>query len=62
MTYANLDEAFGSPFNRCEEPPKKKEKINCNKDKNTFSVNKRDRETDTRNINFQNIPKPTVET
>ena len=52
MTYANLDEAFGSSFNRCEEPPKKSEKFNCNKDKNSFSVNKRDRETDTRNINL----------
>lgn len=58
MTYANLDEAFGSSFNRCEEPPKKKEKYNCNKDKTTFTVNKKDRETDTRNINLPNNPSP----
>ena len=58
MTYANLDEAFGSSFNRCEEPPKKKEKFNCNKNKSTFTVNKKDREIDSRNINLPNEPAP----
>ena len=52
MTYANLDEAFGTPFNRCEEKPVKKEKINCNRDKTKFTVNEKDRKIDTRNINF----------
>ena len=54
MTYANLDEAFGTPFNRCEEKPVKKAKINCNKDKTKFTVNEKDREIDTRNINLPN--------
>ena len=59
MTYANLDEAFGTPFNRCEDPPKKKEKINCNKGRTMFTDNEKDRKTDTRNINLPNLePKP----
>ena len=58
MTYANLDEAFGNSFNRCEEPPKKKEKFNCNKNKSTFTVNEKDREIDSRNINLPNNPAP----
>ena len=58
MTYANLDEAFGNSFNRCEEPPKKKEKFNCNKNKSTFTVNEKDREIDSRNINLPNEPAP----
>ena len=55
MTYANLDEAFGAPYNRCENPTPKKEKINCNKGKTTFTVNETDKKTDTRNINLPNL-------
>ena len=50
MSYATLDEAFGTTFNRCENKITKKKKPNCNKDKTSFTVNKNDSDIDTSNI------------